>query len=210
MDFFLLVFVFNEIAAEFGVTRNTVTWAVMHSLLPAFGRGNFRAAGRQVRAPADPDAEHCGLFAVQRLHRFRHRSHYFLYRPRPVRHRHGRRLGHRRLALHGDDQSQVARRCFGLAAVRLLLRLPNRLGCLCPGVPVCRLARPVLGRLPAVAGADPLYLVRGAGIAGLRPRQGQVGVAVPGVARELEAVGLRHHHDDGLQLLQPWLAGYFS
>jgi MFS transporter, SHS family, lactate transporter len=32
MDFFLLVFVFNEIAAEFGVTRNTVTWAVMLTL----------------------------------------------------------------------------------------------------------------------------------------------------------------------------------
>lgn len=32
MDFFLLVFVFNEIAKEFGTDRNTVTWAVMLTL----------------------------------------------------------------------------------------------------------------------------------------------------------------------------------
>ena len=32
MDFFLLVFVFNEIAREFGTDRNTITWAVMLTL----------------------------------------------------------------------------------------------------------------------------------------------------------------------------------
>jgi len=32
MDFFLLVFVFNEIAREFNVTRDTITWAVMLTL----------------------------------------------------------------------------------------------------------------------------------------------------------------------------------
>ena len=53
MDFFLLVFVFNEIAKEFGTDRNTITWAVMLTLacrpLGAFIFGRLADACREPR-----------------------------------------------------------------------------------------------------------------------------------------------------------------
>ncbi len=170
LDFFLLVFVLKDIAAEFHVDITLVSLAVTLTLavrpLGAFLFG--RLADHYGRRPIlilNIAIYSLLSFATS----FVPQSADVPSGPHRLRHRHGGRLGDRLLAGDGDDPTGIARRRLGTAAVRLFDRLSARLARFRAALRPHRLARDVCGRAAAGDDAHPLCLREGAGIPGVRP-----------------------------------------
>ena len=119
-DFFLMVFVFSDVAREFGVSITTVTVAVTLTLA-------MRALGAYIFGRL---ADHFGrrpmlmvsVLSFSILELFSGLAPTlatFLNHPRAVRHRHGRGVGHRQLIDHGNHSAEMARLGLGAAAIRL-------------------------------------------------------------------------------------------
>ncbi len=175
----------------------------------AAGRADLRPAGRPLRAAAGADAGRDPVLGVRTGHRLRTHARHAAGAALPVRHRDGRRMGHRRLAGDGVDPAQGARRGVGPAAERLPLRLlPRRAGELATGGPH-RLARAVRGRRAAGA-AGALHPPQGARVAGVAGAPARAGQARPGRgdARALEAGAVPDAADGRVQHVQPRLAGH--
>jgi MFS family permease len=146
-DFFLLVFVLKDIAAEFHTEIGDVTIAILLTLamrpLGAFLFG--RAADRYGRRPTlmvnvvlYSLLEFASGFAPSLTVLIVLRALYGIAM--------GVEWGGRRFARHGDNSVPVARLCVGASASGLSERLPHRVGCLCNSVSAHRLARHVHDR----------------------------------------------------------------
>ena len=146
-DFFLLVFVLKDIAAEFQSDITEVTFAILLTLaMRPLGAYLFgRAADRWGRRPT--------LMVDLARH---------------LRRRHGRRMGRRRLAHHGIDPTAGARLGLRPPPIGLSGRLFPRLDRLWLVVPIYRLARHVHGRRHSRP-ARALHQAYRAGIAELEP-----------------------------------------
>ena len=161
-DFFLLVFVLKDIATEFQ-TDTGVTLAILLTLaLRPVGAFIFgRLADRFGRRPILMlDVALYSLIGVGLAPNLT-----VLICPRPVRRGHGRGVGHRGLAHHGDRPAQGPRPCLGSAAIGVPDRLPLASSSTA-AFSLHRLARHVHDRLaPRAAGA--VYPPACAGIAEL-------------------------------------------
>ncbi len=123
-DFFIMVFVFSDVAKEFGVSLTAVTVAVTLTLaMRALGAFIFgRLADRFGRRPLLMISVLC--YSVLELAvRPRADPDHFPRAARAVRHRHGRRVGHRQFADDGNHSSEMARLGLRPAAIRLSRRL---------------------------------------------------------------------------------------
>ena len=74
------------------------------------GRAHLRTARRPLRPPPSAHARSGLLFHRRSPLRLRPQLHHLPHPARPLRHRHGRRMGHRRLARHGKSPRQTSRR----------------------------------------------------------------------------------------------------
>ncbi len=208
-DFFLLVFVLKDIAA--GIRHRNHRRHLRHPADAgdaADRRLHVRPRRRSLGPPADFDGRHAALFGDRIRLRLCAESHRAPDPARDLRHRHGRRMGRRRIADHGIHSAAGARLRVGLAAIRLSGRIFPRFDRLRPAVPVYRLARHVHGRRhPGAAGV--LYPPQRSGIAELaadhRAQQYLGDRAVALAARHLCRAA-----DDRVQFLQPRHAGSLS
>ena len=175
-DFFLLIFLVSDVANAFDTSIKDVTYAITLTLaLRPIGAFIFgRLADRYGRKPVMmiDVMLYAGLgFADRFLAQFHGLPHH----PRAVRHRHGRGMGRRRLADHGDasrrNRADSSRACCRPAIPAGLL-LASAVYWV--ALSADRLARHVHGRSRAGA-AGALHPPQCEGIAGLpcRPRQGR-------------------------------------
>ena len=166
-DFFLVVFVLKRLAGDFGTDVKSVTYAIFLTLaMRPVGRFPVRPAGRSLRAPAGADGQRAAVLGHGVRVRIRAVTAGVPGAARAVRHRHGRRVGRRRLAGVREHTGQVARPGLGDAAGRLPVRLSAGLDRVRAAVRSHRLARHVHGgRRAGAAGA--VYPQQGARVGGL-------------------------------------------
>ena len=176
-DFFLMVFVLKDIAAEFHSDVSEVTVAILLTLaMRPIGAFMFRpAADRYGRRPTL--MVDIALYSVLEFASgFAPSLTVLIVLARAVRRRDGRRMGRRRLADDGNDPAARARLRLRPAAIRLSGRLFPCLDRVRRAVPVHRLARHVHGRRAAGA-AGALYPPQRAGIAGLEASEAATNAA---------------------------------
>ncbi len=146
-DFFILVFVLKHIADEFHTDVPAVSVAIFLTLaMRAVGALIFGLAadrfGRRITLMAN-----VLLYSIfEFLHRFLDRADDVPDTTGAFRHRHGRRMGCRRLADDGNRAGGLARHRVGHSASRLSFRLSAGFDRVLPAVPDHRLARHVHGR----------------------------------------------------------------
>ena len=208
-DFFLLVFVLKDIAAEFHTDISDG-----HLRDPADAgdapdrRVHFRPRRRPLGPPADPDGRHPVVFGDRVRLRLLAQSDRADRAARALRRRDGRRMGRRRLADDGNHSAARARLRLRAAAIGLSGRLFHGLDRLWRAVSLYRLARHVHGRRdPGAAGA--LYPPQRSGIAELEQAgRGRARQHAGGAEGALAARDLCGGADDRVQFLQPRHAGY--
>ena len=150
-DFFIIVFVLKDIAKEFKADIPSVTATLFLTLaMRPVGRISLRHGGGQIRATADANDRHYVLLGRRIYLRIRTVVDCSRDPPRFVWHRHGWRMGRRRVADHGNDPGKNPRDSLRFAAGRLSERLLVGGRSLRHLLPFSRLARNVYGgRLPA-------------------------------------------------------------
>ena len=167
-DYFLLVFLMPTIAQEFHVDITRIY--LRHPAdagVPSARRAAVRAAGRPLRSSPHPDVRYRAVFGAGFCLRVCAVADGAACVARAVRHRDGRRMGHRRVAGDGVDPAAFARFRFRPAAKRLPLRLSAGRAVLRPAVGSHRLARHVHARRAAGA-AGAVHAPQRAGIPGVR------------------------------------------
>ena len=218
-DFFILVFTLPAIAKEFGVNVPDVAYAIFLTLAMRFiGAYFFGRLGDRVGAQARPYAQHRLLLdSGARSGGARADAGGFPGAARPVRHRHGRRVGPGGVADHGIDPAGIR---GGFVSGLLQCGYPTGflLASIVFGVfyDQTYFGVPTLGWramfLFSILPALLVLFIRGAraGIAGLLPLEAQA-KPKPGIMsharRQLARVAVRHRAHDVLQPVLPRHAG---
>ncbi len=149
-DFFLMVFVLKDIAAEFNTKIPDVAFGIMLTLMmrPVGALIFGWLADRYGRRPTLMVNIAC-FSLLELLSGFSPNLATLLRAARAVRHCDGRRMGRGRRLDDGDRAAEVARHRLRFAASGLSERLPARVGGVRPLLSVYRLARHVLRRRAA-------------------------------------------------------------
>ena len=126
-DYFLLVFVLTDVADTFNTSKTHVAVATTLTLAARpVGAAIFGYAGDTLRPPADAARLRALLLDRRLPDGVLHVADHAARAARAVRHRHGRRVGARRVAGHGEDPRRQARLLVRRAPAGLPGRLPVR------------------------------------------------------------------------------------